>query len=424
MPRGPLCLISACIITVLSIPANGTILDALLERLPPSCQYVLSHRDRFELQIIYTQIDRDAGNRPHLNTFRFHVDPAQYFYPASLVKLPSAVLALEKINTLGIKGLTCRTPMKVDNTLDCLSPCGWCADTSSVESAVKYMLIASDNGSYNRVWEFLTRDYANRRLAECGFGDIRLLHRFGGCAPSQNRVNNPVRFLDMNGNPLYFQPRTLSQIPDVNPLAPVFMGSFSFYNGNLIPRPFRADYLNYAPLETVHRLLIAVMFPAAMSDGSTFRLSPSDYRLLRTWMCLAPREAFIPAYVPDSGYPDNFKKYLLFGDSSRSCTASLREFNVVGRAYGFLSDVAYFADFDAKAEFFLSAVIFANEDDIVNDDQYEYDAIALPFFSALGKAVYQYEKSRYRKHRPNLSAFKPALPAPPRRSGVANKKKR
>jgi hypothetical protein len=397
---------AAGIITALSCPADGTILDAILQHLPPSCGSVVAHAERYNLQIIYTQIDRDARNRPHFNHFSYRVDPKQYFYPASLVKLPVAALALEKINMLGIEGLSRRTPLKIDNTLDCLNGYG-CTDTASVESSVKRMLLVSDNNAYNRLWEFLTRDYANSRLQESGYGGIRLLHRFAACSVLQNRVNNPVRFCAKNGETLYAQPRTVSLLPDVNQLAPVTMGSFSYYNGVLLPRPFRADNLNYASLEAVHRFLIAIMFPAAAGRGRAFKLSAGDYRLLRTWMCLLPRESGMPEYVPDSGFADNFQKYLLFGDSTRPCIHSLREFNVVGRAYGFLCDAAYFADFERHVEFFLSAVIFANEDDIVNDDQYEYEAVALPFFSALGATVYEYEKMRFRRYRPDLREFRP-----------------
>jgi hypothetical protein len=406
-------------VAAMPFTANGTVLDSLLRLLPPRCQSVVSQPDRYGLQIIYTQIERDAHNRPHFTHFTFNVDARHYFYPASIVKLPVAALALEKINRLGIKGLSCRTPMKIDNTLDCLSAddgCGWCRDTASVESSVKCMLLASDNGSYNRLWEFLTRDYANRRLAECGYGDIRLLHRFASCGVQQNRINNPVRFIGRKGTTLYRQPLTKSQsVPDTNPLAPLFIGSFSYQNGVLLPRPFRADNLNYAPLGAIHRLLMAIMFPATVRRQNALHLSAGDYKLLRTWMCLLPRESKIPAYVPDSGYPDNFKKYLLLGDGTRPCAENLREFNVVGRAYGFLCDAAYFADFNARVEFFLSAVIFANENDIVNDDQYEYDAVGLPFFSALGAAVYEHEKTRYRRHRPDLREFKPVLPTDLRR---------
>jgi hypothetical protein len=401
---------AAGIIAALLCPSetDGSILDALLQRLPPPYRSVVEHPDRYNLQIIYTQIDRDVRNRPHFNHFLYRVNPKEYFYPASLVKLPVAALALEKINTLGIRGLSRRTPLQIDNTIDCPAGYLW-SDTSSVESSIRRMLLASDNGAYNRLWEFLTRDYANSRLKECGYGGIRLLHRLSACSVLQNRVNNPVRFCTENGKTLYAQPRTVSRLSDDNPLAPVTMGSFSYFNGMLMLRPFRADNLNYAPLESVHRFLIAVMFPVAAGSGSPLRLSAGDYHLLRTWMCLLPRESGMPEYVPDSGYADNFKKYLLFGDSTQPCVPYLREFNVVGRAYGFLSDVAYFADFKARVEFFLSAVISVNEDGIINDDQYEYKTIALPFFSALGTAVYGYEKTRYRHHRPDLREFIPAM---------------
>ncbi|MGA2506849.1 MAG: serine hydrolase [Chitinispirillaceae bacterium] len=405
---------------LLALPAvpGATVLDSLLSLLPQRYQSVISQHDRYNLQIMYTRIDRDARNVPHFDHFSFNVDAGagHYFYPASLVKLPVAVLALEKINALGIKGLTSRTPMRIDRTLDCPisyeSADSLPSDTASVESSVKRMLLVSDNSAHNRLWEFLTKDYANRRLAECGFGSMLLLHRFAGCDTLQNRMNNPIGFFEpRSGKVLYQQPLAESRsVPDHNPLAPFCIGSFSYRNGVLLARPYRADNLNFVPLDAIHRLVISIMFPSSVTQSKALRLKSEDYRLLRTWMCLLPREGGWSAYVPDSGYPDNFKKYLLFGDSTRPCLPHLREFNVVGRAYGFMSDVAYFADFDARVEFFLSATIFANEDDIINDDQYEYASLALPFFSALGETVYEYEKTRPRRHRPDLREFMPTLP--------------
>jgi hypothetical protein len=406
----------AAILLALPSAPGATVLDSLLSLLSPRYQSVISQHDRYNLQIIYTRIDRNSNNIPHFDHFSFNVDAGHYFYPASLVKLPVAVLALEKINTLGIASLTRRTPLRIDRTLECPisyeSADSLPSDTASVESSVKRMLLVSDNSACNRLWEFLTRDYANRRLAECGYGSMVLLHRFAGCDTPQNRQNNPVGFFEpRSGKVLYQQPLGESKsVPDINPLAPLCIGSFSYRNGVLLPRQFRADNLNFVPLGAIHRLLIAIMFPSSVEQHNVLRLHTEDYRLLRTWMCLLPHEGGWSAYVPDSGYPDNFKKYLLFGDSTHPCLPHLREFNVVGRAYGFMSDVAYFADFDAHVEFFLSATIFANEDDIINDDQYEYASLALPFFSALGEIVYEYEKTRLRRHRPDLREFKPAPP--------------
>ena len=56
-------------------------------------------------------------------------------------------------------------------------------------------------------------------------------------------------------------------------------------------------------------------------------------------------------------------------------------------------------DFENNIEFFLSAVIHVNENRIYNDGNYEYDAIGLPFFGELGRAVLAHEQARKAKGR-------------------------
>ena len=57
-------------------------------------------------------------------------------------------------------------------------------------------------------------------------------------------------------------------------------------------------------------------------------------------------------------------------------------------------------------EFLLSTVIYVNADGILNDDQYEYNAIGFPFLRDSGQAVYQYDLNRLRRHKPDLSQFR------------------
>lgn len=76
--------------------------------------------------------------------------------------------------------------------------------------------------------------------------------------------------------------------------------------------------------------------------------------------------------------------------------ANLRIFNVVGKAYGVLSDCAYVADFENNVEFMLTAVLYVNEDEILNDDKYEYDTIGHPFLAELGNLIYNFERTRNR----------------------------
>lgn len=98
--------------------SNSPLLDSLLHsdaRLLP----VVQRAEFYELQIIYTQINRDQQQRPHFITHRFRVDERRYFNPASLVKLPTAILALEKLNDLRRPGLTRRSPMATGTAFRC-----------------------------------------------------------------------------------------------------------------------------------------------------------------------------------------------------------------------------------------------------------------------------------------------------------------
>jgi len=78
---------------------DSPLLDSLLHTNPALAQ-VLNHPATYQLQLIYTQINRDAQNIPHFTQHTYHLNPHQYFNPASLVKLPIALLSLEKLHTL------------------------------------------------------------------------------------------------------------------------------------------------------------------------------------------------------------------------------------------------------------------------------------------------------------------------------------
>src|SRR6476646_11280038 len=66
-------------------------------------QDVLHHKDSFRVQIIYTRIDRDENNNHSFQNYYFNTDTGLYFNPASTVKLPLALLSLEKLNRLNKK---------------------------------------------------------------------------------------------------------------------------------------------------------------------------------------------------------------------------------------------------------------------------------------------------------------------------------
>jgi hypothetical protein len=95
----------------------------------------------------------------------------------------------------------------------------------------------------------------------------------------------------------------------------------------------------------------------------------------------------------------------MFGDTKEPIPSSIRIFDKCGESYGYLIDNAYIVDFEKRIEFLLTAVIQVNQDQIYNDDKYEYDEIGFPFLANLGRMIYDYEIKRDRKYSPDLSRY-------------------
>ena len=72
--------------------ASNNFILGLLESKPDSFQTILRNPKAYEIQVMYTQIDRDSNNNPSFKTYQYNIDKDRYFYPASIVKLPVACL--------------------------------------------------------------------------------------------------------------------------------------------------------------------------------------------------------------------------------------------------------------------------------------------------------------------------------------------
>lgn len=182
---------------------------------------LLRNNNKWQIKIIYTQIDRDADNKPKLSHHYFNIDPKQYFYPASTVKMPVAALALQRLNELNTKGLDKETTMITETGAP-----GQTAvfnDPSSedgrptVANYIKKIFLVSDNDAYNRLYEFLGQEYLNEALRKMGYDSVQLLHRLQiSLTEEENRTTNPVRFYDTLGKLIYEEPLRRSQLVYTN----------------------------------------------------------------------------------------------------------------------------------------------------------------------------------------------------------------
>lgn len=369
---------------------------------------ILDRPAHYETQIIYTQIDRDGANVPRFTSYEYGVNTNQYFYPASTVKFPTALVALEKLNQLKIIGLDANTPMRtnagtppqtkafVDASAESLLP--------SIAHYIKKIFLVSDNDAYNRLYEFIGQEQLNKTLWEKGFTNTRLIHRLSesGYDKITNQYTNPITFY--NGNKvLYHQGEVQSKAyPQLRLENEIKGKGYENNEGKIIAKPFDFRYKNYCSLRDLQNLLQTTLFPESVPDSQRFDLSESDYQLLYQYMSQGPREGQYPYF----DQPDGYVKFFLYGGKEEKIPDHIRIFNKVGDAYGYLTDVAYVVDFKNNIEFMIAATVHVNDNRIYNDGVYEYDTKGFPLFKKLGQLIYEYELGRERVYPADLSRFK------------------
>ena len=399
------CLVASCSGRLVE---NQDFVENLMKTQPHKFKKIIARKDTLEVQIIYTQINRDSINRPHFQSFYFNVDSTKYFYPASTIKLPVVLLALEKVNRLSIKGLDKFTPVFHDSaysgqlnvTKDSTSESG----LPSIAHYVKKILVASDNDASNRLYEFLGQKELNSTLKSKGY-NVRILHRLDrSLTPDQNRHTEAIRFVSSDST-LYSQPMLFNE-DSIRAPRRVLKGIGYLKGSERISRPFDFTYKNFFPLEEQQQILRAVLFPESVDSARRFALTETDRRLMMQYMSQLPRETKFPAYCKDKRLFDAYYKFLMFGEKRKPISSNIRVFNKEGDAYGYMVDNAYIVDFKNNVEFILSAVLNTNTDAVYNDGKYEYRKIGFPFMRNLGRAVYKYELKRKRTKTPDLSAFK------------------
>ena len=391
--------------------AHHTPLDDILRNNRQLLKPVIKHPDRYRLQIIYTQIDRDENNHPKFKTFTYRQNETDYFYPASTVKMPTAFMALEKINHLNIPGLTRETPMFTE--ADRVPQTPVTEDTTAVNGLpsvghyIRKIFAVSDNDAYNRLYEFVGQRALNQGLYDKGFHHLRITCRLEApdYLPVDNQITNAIVFRDQD-RVIYSQGQIQSQwiAPDLNLRDEQQGEGYLDRDGTMVEGPFDFSQKNYISLRTLHDVLKTVLFPESVPEKQRFHFTPEDYRFIYQAMSSYPRE-FRHPYYDAQDYPDHYVKFLGYGDGNHPIPDSVRIFNKVGDAYGYLTDVAYVVDFKHRIEYLVAVNLLVNGNGIFNDGNYDYETTGFPFLAHLGEAIYNFELTRPREYPPDLRRF-------------------
>lgn len=429
--------------TVIASASTDGILWKALTSQHPVMQKVMADPETYEVQILFSQ--RQADGSYTYESFR--LDPQHYFYPASTVKFPAALLTLEALNDAnnrfenvfpnGILDLDTRFMVEGDTI------------PTTLRWELTKLFVLSDNAAHNRLHDLLGRDYMNDTMREKGLGPFRLVHRLSmpnASAPAHREVTilgdgenwtgrfkvkwgdarepEPVRLSGLRKGIGYMEYQTggvtdlaavvdaavvdaavgTSAVTDAAPALPVVAQSpgYVLRGGPEAPEAFDFSFRNYIPVTTLHAIMERLIYPDDFPEHQRFNLRPDHREFVLETMRTLPRDA---GYDPQTYY-DGYVKFFLFGDTDANTRIpeNVRIHNKVGYAYGTVTDNAFIQDTENGIEFFLTATILANEDGIFNDDKYEYDEIALPFMAELGRQVYR-----------ELLSRNPPVEAPPTR---------
>ncbi len=333
----------------------------------------------FNLQIKYSKIKRE-GDSIIFTDYDFQVDSTNYFYPASTVKFPVALLALSKLNSL--PNFDRFTPFYIEG------------DTvvTTIKREIEKIFAVSDNMAFNRLFEFLGQDYINKELNNILQGPIRISHRLS-TDEADEITTKPII--------IYLNDSTTTQLPAIintsakplHRLKATKKGKGYYEEDSLIYDGFDFSKKNYYPIETQHEFLKKVIFANQYKPNEKLNLSKKQLAFVHKAMHTLPRNIGYDA----SMYYDGYCKFFLFGDTKENIPENIKIYNKVGDAYGTLTDCAYVVDSKNKIEFLLNATILVNKNDLFNDNNYEYEEIGIPFLAELGREIYAIELTGKRK---------------------------
>jgi hypothetical protein len=334
---------------------NSPLLNDILKQHPEHFDSLLQHNNVWQIKIIYTQVDRKANNHPVFKNYYFNIDPKQYFYPASTVKMPTAILSLQRMNELKIAGLDKNTTMITEAAYSKQEAVYNDPNSSdgrpTIANYIRKIFLVSDNDAFNRLYEFLGQEHINNTLHKMGYDSAQVIHRLNiSRTEDENRHTNPVKFYDTSSKIIYEKPLVGSKLvyqPRNN-----FLGKGYLSGDKIINEPFDFSKKNRFALYDLHSILQSIIFPKAVPKHQRFKLTNEDYQLVYRYMSMKPQESDFPQY--DSSYSGAYSKLLMYGGKG-DLDPNIRIFNKEGDAYGFLTDVAYIVDFKNNIEFFLSA---------------------------------------------------------------------
>ena len=345
---------------------------------------IVKDKDKYELQIAFTEISRNKDGEPIFKDFEFQVDENKYFYPASTIKLPIVVLTLDKINELRSSGIDITLKSKILISSNHSKKNEIQLDTiTSFQNLIADVFLVSDNYSSNILIDFIGYNYFNTKMSQAGLKNTYLNHKF-----------NPDPYVNIDWLIQTVDKQLISSNQDQiivtanQNISGLKKGENKFQDGSIVSGSLDFSQKNRHSIRDMHNLLKRIIFPSKLDKENVFNLNVEDYDFLRYWMSRYTYEDLGDKFRNDKKYFDSYNKFFIHGSDTLVNNRNIRVYNKLGQAYGTSVDNAYIRNYQDDVEFFLTATIYTNKNNIINDNVYEYDETAIPFLAKLSQSLY------------------------------------
>jgi len=342
----------------------------------------LDRAEELRLQILVRPLE------PSADTQRYRVD-AEYVYPASAIKLFLAVAALRILDAeadgeipWNTRFMRCR-----DDKGGCEPPREDVDESAPSEEGGKKkhqklfvgleihkLLSWSDNDAYNRLWDIVGHAEANAEMKRLGFASVRLHHKMNA-KPELSLKTLRVTLLPPGKRGILKKRRVSELTLEPTDAARLLVGKAYNDEGKLVDEPLDFGTKNYASLEDLQKLMLSVVrpdHPEAVPLGIT---DDQRERMIKA-MTRDPDHAAAADHGP-----------LLPGVVEAIGKEHLRYVSKSGRAYGFHLENAYIENTEDGRAILVTAVVYANPNGVLNDDDYAYDETSRPLLASLGEEL-------------------------------------
>ena len=344
---------------------------------------IIKYKDNYEIQILYTEVSKNNLDQTEFKDFQFQLNDEKYFYPASTIKLPIAIMTLSKINELRAEGsnISLKSKLKlslINNKKEIIVK----DSISSFQNLIADVFLVSDNSASNVLIDFLGYNYFNSSMINAGYENTYLNHKF-----------NPDPFVDSSwiittlDNDIISSKENKRNVKAGSNISNLKKGERSLVNGKIINESMDFSLKNRSSLTDMHNIMKNLIYPEITL--SKFNLNVEDYDFLRYWMSRFTYEDLGNKYISDDRFFNSYNKFFIHGMDTILKSTDIRVYNKVGQAYGTSTDSAYIKNYKEDVEFFLTATIYTNKNEIINDNIYEYRDTAIPFLSRISKTLYK-----------------------------------